>query len=288
MKYKYTTEEKQKIIGLYKTGLSSIKIGKRLGINQGVIIKMVRSSGEEIRSKRHPKYIFNENVFDKVNTEEKAYWTGFIMADGCVFKNKLILTLSSKDIDRLEKFKSFLKASHPIFIRKVKFNGSYQSNDCCVFTVCSAHMINALKKLGITERKTFTCKPPNLKPILKKHFLRGLFDGDGWTSLSKKGQTGLSINTGICGNTFVINWFSSILKVLKIPHKIDSHKTIFRIQFKGYRAFKFLHWLYKGSNIFMQRKFDNFLLFINYLNGNKNAIYCKTFQFFQTELASYK
>lgn len=35
------------------------------------------------------KYSVNEIFFEVINTEEKAYWLGFIFADGCVLDRKL-------------------------------------------------------------------------------------------------------------------------------------------------------------------------------------------------------
>ena len=49
------------------------------------------------------KYI--RNYFDVID-EERAYWAGFIAADGCIFRNSLKITLAKKDKCQLEKFSS--------------------------------------------------------------------------------------------------------------------------------------------------------------------------------------
>lgn len=45
-----------------------------------------------------------------IDTEEKAYWLGFLYADGAVSKNTntIELSLKSSDISHLEKYKSSL------------------------------------------------------------------------------------------------------------------------------------------------------------------------------------
>ena len=30
------------------------------------------------------KYVYNKDYFEKINTSEKAYWLGFLYADGCI------------------------------------------------------------------------------------------------------------------------------------------------------------------------------------------------------------
>lgn len=49
---------------------------------------------------------FNENYFEKIDTEDKAYFLGFIMADGCILKNRntLKIIIHKKDKHILEDF----------------------------------------------------------------------------------------------------------------------------------------------------------------------------------------
>ena len=54
---------------------------------------------------------FNENIFDCIDTEEKAYWLGFIFADGSIRSNGSFifeLSLKGSDINHLHKFNTFM------------------------------------------------------------------------------------------------------------------------------------------------------------------------------------
>jgi hypothetical protein len=53
---------------------------------------------------------YNRHIFDVIDTPEKAYWLGFIIADGYLNDNKnmLRIKLGNKDKCHLEKFIKFL------------------------------------------------------------------------------------------------------------------------------------------------------------------------------------
>lgn len=57
------------------------------------------------------KYQYNTHYFKNIDTEDKAYWAGFIAADGNVRKDylKMRLELNIKDLGHLEKFKKAFK-----------------------------------------------------------------------------------------------------------------------------------------------------------------------------------
>lgn len=48
--------------------------------------------------------------FEKIDNEEKAYWLGFLYADGNVSlkEDKIELSLAEKDLNHIKKFKNFI------------------------------------------------------------------------------------------------------------------------------------------------------------------------------------
>ncbi len=111
------SEEKKKIIALaiqeyIDTPVklrSAAKTSAKYGINRKTLIQHLHEQGIETPNNAGG-YNINENVFDNIDTEEKAYWLGFLYADGYVtYKNYTIgLGVALKDIDHLRKFKDFL------------------------------------------------------------------------------------------------------------------------------------------------------------------------------------
>ena len=120
--------------------------------------------------------------FEKIDSEEKAYWLGFLYADGYISfsENKIELSLAEKDVHHIEKFRDFLGINNRICYRpSVKaYRLSFRSDKC------KQDLINQ----GCTPRKSLTLKFPTSKQVpyeLIRHFIRGYFDGDGWFSNTK-------------------------------------------------------------------------------------------------------
>lgn len=58
--------------------------------------------------------------FEIIDTEEKAYWLGFLYADGSVSssEDKIELGLAEQDMHHIEKFRDFIGINNKIFIEK--------------------------------------------------------------------------------------------------------------------------------------------------------------------------
>ena len=108
-KITYTIENINKIIKLYNAGTSPNQIGKLFNCSGPTITNLIRKNNIKTRdnSQCQQKYKINENIFEKIDTEEKAYWLGFLAGDGCVYRDTLNLNLQVKDLEHLKKFKKF-------------------------------------------------------------------------------------------------------------------------------------------------------------------------------------
>jgi hypothetical protein len=59
------------------------------------------------------KYTLDEHYFEAIDTEEKAYWLGFIATDGWITKTGLGIGLNVKDRSHLELFSRCVKSDKP-------------------------------------------------------------------------------------------------------------------------------------------------------------------------------
>lgn len=131
----------------------------------------------------HKKYFFNEEYFDIIDKQDKAYWLGFLYADGYLIgKNAIGCSLNKKDKTHLELFLNEINVNeNPL--RYEKSTNSYN------FRLTSQHMYDKLVEYGFSTEKSYdiTDKPFKVIPdALKKYFVLGFFDGDGYVSLSSE------------------------------------------------------------------------------------------------------
>lgn len=204
------------------------------------------------------KYTYNTSFFEIIDTEPKAYWLGFIMADGCVYErrpnvNTLILRLQARDKKHLQKFLKNISANHPIHYGKSEN-----------FILCSVHLngkelASDLANYGIVPRKTHQTYFPNQIPEgLQHHFIRGLFDGDGCLHL-KLNNSYFTLS----GTKKLLEKIQEILiekcqvnkSILQERNK-DRECPTYALQYAGNKQVKkILDYLYKNATIYLNRKY---------------------------------
>ena len=136
------------------------------------------------------KYTLNQRYFSSIDTEEKAYWLGFISADGCIKNTPKMktVTVNLANIDRghLEKMSAAVDSNKPIYAFSRTRNRANVITATAVFN--SPYMIADLIALSITERKSLTLQPWTGPDELMRHYWRGIFDGDGCIHQRKRNQ----------------------------------------------------------------------------------------------------
>lgn len=263
------------IINMYATGMSSRQIANVINGSSSNVSYVLKQFAEQdikqydvdIKNKenfiRHRKYEFDINFFKKIDTEEKAYWLGFLYADGCITDETVTLELQKEDYIHLEKFKQALKTSAT---KEIKYP---KNRNSCLLYFNSTEMVKDLTKLGCCKNKTFTILFPSnncVPDYLIHHFMRGYFDGDGciYTRKNKKG-----VNTfSVIGNCNFINKYKETL-FKGIGKKNDCKNRIFDNNITAFslggnkQICKIYNFLYKNANIFLERKYNKFKEIIN-------------------------
>lgn len=201
------------------------------------------------------RFSVNKHYFDLIDTPDKAYWLGYLGADGNVSKLAVMLKCHHHDRDILEKFKESTESQHPIVEGVNNYGSHYVS-----LRIHSVDMVNALHSHGIIENKTWSLTPPALPPEFQPHYWRGMIDGDGWVSIAKNNKTTRFYTVGLCGNEQVILGFrdfveSRLGKSNRIVKCGPKDKPFFQVAYTGtFIAPELCHTLMYTSSLALARK----------------------------------
>jgi DNA-binding CsgD family transcriptional regulator len=233
-------------VSLYNKGYSLVEIGKQFNLSTATISNALKKINFKVVNKQNITK-FNENVFDVIDTEEKAYWLGFIYADGYVSssRNTFELSLALKDINHLIKFAKFMS-----YEKNVK-NDDYR----CRFYVVNKHFKQTLINLGVIPNKSLILTFPNSSQIphnLVNHFIRGYYDGDG-TILTKE-TSKVKLRVSLLGTESFLNSVLNTIEIDKKLYQTTSNVKYFSLEIKD--SEKFLKFLYKDTTVYLDRKYD--------------------------------
>lgn len=250
--------QKELIAKLYiEDKLGYKQIGKKFGekLHYRTIKRIVETYGGKMRTIResHQQPGLFVDAFKKIDTEEKAYWLGFLSADGCVHKGYVKISLQQKDYNHLEKFKKFLN-----FKGQIR-TSTLQGKQYCHISIGNQTLYEDLIKLGCCERKSLILKPCLAVPEeYIFDYIRGYWDGDGGISYSKKGNRWQAYCTS---TKEMLDYFVEKMELNTKPFLEHRCKETYRIHFSGrIVVYKKMSLLYDNATIFLDRKkqlFDN-------------------------------
>ena len=266
-----TEEQKLEIIDKYNTGdYNGAQLAREYGAHTTAINAMLHRRGVQVRnnpSVRARKYPIEEDFFDIVDSEEKAYFLGILYADGTVSGTSIMLSLQEPDREILEKLKDLIQPTKPILWYKSK---NPKRQNTVRLTITNQKMKISLENLGIVRNKTFKIKFPDfLDESLIRHFIRGYLDGDG----------NINFNGGNCSIIATLDFCETfrdlMFRVLGvncgiiIPNKQDKLTNIRRVTVSGRNQSRtFLNWIYKDAKIYMERKYQSYLKLVNFVRGS--------------------
>ncbi len=254
-------EEKEYILNSFKNKKVVRELAEELCTSEGVIYRYLKS--KELNYRPY-KYSHNQFFFKDINSENTAYWLGFMYADGCVKGNKIHLRLAEKDIEILEKFREDIESTNPIQKQTIKLREKEFTSYC--LTISSKTLVHDLIKQGCIPKKSLTLKFPlntQVPEHLMNHFIRGYFDGDGCVCRHREKRSNQdSLSLSIIGSEYFISSLQEYLlnlQILKSKTKLHNNGKAKGLQIGGnIQAHKFASYIYKDATIFLKRKKDKF------------------------------
>lgn len=255
-------QEKQ-IIDLYYQYKSVTKVAALLKVCRHRAVKpiLVKYNIPVINHQNKPK--FNIDFFEEINTEEKAYWLGFLYADGNVSNrdNTISIGLQLSDYTHLIKLKSSIESKLDV---KLDYNRSR-----CRFRFANSKTKSDLNGHGLVPRKSHVLKFPDTVPYLFiRHFIRGYFDGDGCIGIYKYDKNQI-VRINCIGTRDMLSNILAFSMIQSNLHKANSRGSddVLHFQLSGEKAYRFLTFVYSDSSVFLDRKFNKYLFAVQSLKG---------------------
>lgn len=252
----WSEDQMKYIISEYKKGKTLSALGREFGVSYSTIRNLLKRKGIKTKENKH-NFPRDEFYFSNIDSKEKAYWLGFLYADGYVHSNSNEISITSKDRDHLEKFRKAIKSNNKIGESIDKRFSSMPK--IYHFSIRDKQLKSDLIKWGCVPNKSLTLtKIPNIPRDFVSHFIRGYFDGDGslhWLNGTK------NFRISFVGTA---PFLKDIQKELGLSLSLGQHKgnqsKYFQVAGRK-QVPMILDYIYKDSdeNIRLTRKYKNYL-----------------------------
>lgn len=233
-----------------------------------------------------PSYKANFNYFDKINTPDKAYWLGFIWADGYIAKRvrtqpsghvrieyNLKLALQESDASHIQKFLDCIESNYPVHFYKSKGFNREPYVEARTF-ITNLHLGYLLyEKYGIIPRRFNISLVLEILPKeYEKYFILGVFDADG-SFTTYQGDYGKKMTAIFGGSEMLLRFIErhfikqGIIEPIerKVAQRHQGKDGTWRtLNFSGVpQVSRILNYLYKDSPIYLERKYNKYLTINN-------------------------
>ena len=256
---------------------TSTKLAQELNCSKDFIKKIWRENNISEKYQKHQLYTLNEHFFNSIDTNDKAYFLGFICADGCIYRrnnHQGMLSIGIKDIDIeiLDNFKKCLQTEKPINITK-----QTEKTTMATLQITSDILVEDLLAIGVGVRKTFDLSIKNICENIPTtfipSFILGYFDGDGSIDIPNNNTISKS-HVRISAPVTSLEDFQNILNKFEIETKIIIDKRDYKEPFGSLELtdttnkYLFLKLLYSSYQNSLSRKKEKSIEFLKRVEKN--------------------
>lgn len=254
---KYSEEEIKKWGEFYKNGNSLKQTAEKFNINYSTVKQNLLRFGYRKPCRSVSSNFINEiNYFHKIDSEEKAYFLGFLYSDGYICKTpygySTGIALQKEDEYIIQAFKQKLG---------ITGNVSYYKNSAKISSP-SKNLYLDLQNIGIQEDKSHKdFHTPNIDSKYINAFIRGYFDGDGCITIK---STGYSVVSICCNSKIFLEDIKAILEQNNIKCRPicteKRNKNLYVLYLsKRENQIKFCNYIYSNANLYLKRKYLKFM-----------------------------
>ena len=249
-KIAFTDEQKELMYKLRaENGYTYEKMGRLFGVSDKTIIRNIKSLNREC-IKADLSHKFDKYYFYNIDTPDKAYWLGFITADGYVNVRRSTLQIHLGWCDRhhLEKF---IKSIQGDFEVKKEIH-SVTKNNIASLSIYGKEFVQGLKNHGLNNKKSnHEVFDETIPEEFYPDYIRGLWDGDGCI---RKSHIDLRSSFSMCSRIQEI-----LIDKCKISKtKIGFDSNIYRLYItKGkIDVLKYMYYPLLNKDIVLDRKYQ--------------------------------
>jgi LAGLIDADG DNA endonuclease family protein len=216
------------------------------------------------------KYRIDEGLFEKIDSPWKAYFLGWMFADGYITKDlrAIRLTLAIEDKNIIDFFASKLYKGKASRHRREPYsfvaptNGkTYVGQPQCGLSVHRGKIARDLFDKGLIPRKSLTLVFPSNQSVpdhLMGHFIRGYFEGDGSIHKPRGGRCGC---VSILGSRRFLLGLRRVLAERHIQSSVPrkTNRTIWIMAIANHEnVCRFANLIYKDADHVLKRKRKRF------------------------------
>lgn len=276
------TKFQKEVSELINSGFAVSEISKKLNRPMNSVSSVIKALNLKVKKNLNENKI-NYSYFDNIDSDDKAYFLGFIIADGSISSSKrsngrFSINIQEEDSYILESLKSYIESPNKIYIKpsKSNSNGVKFRKPQALFRWTSKPMKEVLEtKYNIKSNKTYNFDFRFPFELIPEQFygslIRGFIDGDG-NFESHKG----TFNPSIIGTSKI--WLTQIGDIINLNtglvYKIYSKKgktcTYYTLRWsaenkdKPNKIKKLYDFLYNDAIIFMKRKHEKIESYLEY------------------------
>lgn len=207
----------------------------------------------------------NDNHFSVIDTEAKAYILGWIASDVTVQENdSIVIEIHEKDIDILNDMAVTIADDLIVDHHVHRHRG--------ILHICSQQIVSDVcRHLTIAPgEKTGVVQCPHFEHNVFWHFVRGVFDGDGYITDPHKNDNQY-IKAGISNQSTAL--LERIQEVVNIPSYLSGEQ----LEYSHTNALDFLAKLYDNATISLSRKrslYDIWKSWVPGIGGRGGSVLC--------------
>lgn len=277
IKCKSFTDEQVDFMCEHRNDMTALEVATQIGLSE----RQVRGWYNNHMSRKYRA--FNDRYFQHIDTQEKAYWLGFVFADGYIVANQRCS--STEDTDKrmayefgmelqrgdeyhLERLRDTLGGVHQICQKEsckvVCGNHAPSHTYSSVLRVYSKNVVLDLRSNGIDFNKSHSSVFPVVNDELFLDFLRGYLDGDGciYTGLHDHGKNHPPHIGLVCNKREILDYIAEKANALYgIKMRVYRKDAAFALLcYARQDIARLLSLLYHtGCNLWLERKYDKYL-----------------------------